>query len=87
MILIHCDGGCGETTKEVKEFHTLGSIRQCHYCEKCAESVAAYEMEMDELHTSIVMEFELARDVARKTWMDSHKDGALPDLMPEPPVG
>ena len=81
MILVHCDGGCGKTTKEASEFHEIGLIRSRQYCKDCEESVAEYERFLDALHTEMALEFEAKMRSLRDGWMLEHPEGSLPDVL------
>lgn len=80
MILIHCDGGCGKQTKEVKEFHEMGRIRTRHYCDDCKQSVMEFERDLDEIHTEVADVFSQKQDALRYAWLGKHPEGTLPDI-------
>lgn len=81
MIVIRCDGGCGETTREVKEFITIGYVSSHHYCHDCAESVSEFKGKIDDLHTRMAAEFMKEQDSLRTEWAKRHPEGQLPDLI------
>jgi hypothetical protein len=50
-IVVECDGGCGATTRDIKEFTEFGIAKRVWYCEKCAGTLKALYDQRDTLHT------------------------------------
>ena len=53
-LIAQCDGGCGETTKDIKMFDDFGIIKKVWYCKDCQADLEALYASRDALQTIAV---------------------------------
>ena len=65
-LIAQCDGGCGATTNDVKDYSEFGIIKKVWCCAKCAGKLKVLYMERDAAHTrhAAALKTELLERVA-----------------------
>ncbi len=78
-LIAQCDGGCGATTKDVKDYSEFGVVRKVWYCAKCAGALEVLHMQRDAAHTrhARALEAELLGRVAE--FVAAHPLARIPD--------
>ena len=76
---INCDGGCGLTSSNIKDFKVLGVAVEREYCAKCAPIVKEYIDDRNKLHSDLTKSWKLKSDKLRSKTRKLLPNGSLPD--------
>ncbi len=74
-----CDGGCGFTSEDKKEFVQLGVGVKREYCKECGAKAQEFIKERDELHDWVAKQWKVKLAKLAKRHQKELPKGKLPD--------
>ena len=83
-ITISCDGGCGTSSSNPKDFKEFGLVDRTFYCGDCAENAEGHLKAVDYLHDKIAKRWSNDLKKLRKQFAKVHPGFTLPDHRAEP---
>lgn len=88
MIKIGCDGGCGRSSSDPKDFVIAGFLEQKHYCkEQCAPVLEAFVKARNDAHDATVIYFRKKYDQTVKKFQKQNPSFSFPDVMNDQATG
>ena len=78
-LIAQCDGGCGATTNDVKNYSEFGKIKKVWYCEECKQLLEDLYLTRDRLHTEVAAEFRNRLLRVLDAFGQLHPKARLPD--------
>lgn len=83
-ITIECDGGCGESNDDPKNFKEFGLVDRTFYCGECSKVAEEFLNTVDDLHENMAKRWRNGLKKLKKQFEKSHAGFTLPDHKAEP---
>ena len=83
-ITVGCDGGCGTSSTNPKDFKEFGLVDRTFYCDDCAKKAEEFLKTVDDLHDQIAKRWRNGLKRVRKQFVKAHSGFTLPDHRAEP---